>query len=472
MARKKRGSNTSGLNALMRVAGLWQNYGEQEEKRRRQELEQRAIQGRWEVEEGRRQGTAATQRQVAALDQERAERAHTLKVWDRFTKLWEGAGDKPALNKHYTEMMKSFVGSLSEPNQRMLQPFMAKGPLDPREEADRFFLEKMGPRPGAPPLREGETEDSSAHKQRMAEWYHATQRYDWQRNKNRDIEPGPVQESLKVGVDDEGNSIFAVKEGNNPAFMMNAKALKYRELEKELKMLPGTLEKTDGKQWGKIITKTIGHGIYSIAPYFDHTTGKPGVKRELIGQRPLKREDLRMSIPNPPQGFEDFQTSLIGALPSNEAPKTEGGRMYSTAHTFRERQMENKAKKSIGKLDREFRQMLEKLWPGHVVRYKYDKGTAKPSERTINPLTWGQGPNIFGDNPDIQLVPGTLSMARHPKKEGVWIRVVYDSTRGVIYTPDNDTDSWEPAMTDVEYNRKWGEYPLSLSEYKAREGEE
>jgi len=460
---------TSGRKALLHVAGLRRGLEEREgreaEGQARWEFQQRAIQGRWEVGEGRK-------REVAGLKMEQDRRARNSKVFNDFRTLWENASTNPAMRKHWKELLGTYLGGLSPREREWLEPHMKGGPTDPEVIKDEQFVKKVGERPDRPQLREGEAEDSPEYKQRMAEWYHTTQKYDWRRNKHRGIEPGKLQESMKVGVDDEGNSIFATKEGNNPAYMMNAKALKYREIEKELKMLPGTLEKTGGKQWGKITTKNIGHGIYSITPYFDHTTGKPGVKRELIGQKPLKREDLRMSIPNPPQGFEDFQTSLIGGLPPDETPKTEGGRMYSTAHTFRQKQMDNKGKKSTTQLDKEFRQTLEKLWPGHVVRYKYDKGTAKPSERTINPLTWGKGSNIFGDNPDIQLVPGNLSMVRHPKKEGVWIKVVYDSTRGVIYAPDNDTDSWEPAMTDVEYNRKWGEYPLSLSEYRAREGEE
>ncbi len=457
------GKTSRGGKALMYVAGLWAKQGDKDRREAQWELEQRAVQGRWEVGEGRRQDAAAFQ-------QDQARQARSLNIFNTWQNLYDNAAKNPAAQKHYVERMKAFVGILSPKDKKMLEPFMAKGPLDPREEQRRFFRDKMGPPPPLAQLEEGETENSSAYKQRWAESYFARKKYDWLEKKTMGLEPGEFKESYVIGSED-GVTQYAVKKGDGAAYIIGADAYKWDQIEKELKLLPGTLERTEGKQWGAVVTKDIGHGIYSIKPYFDHTTGKAGVERELIGQKPLKREDLRMSIPNPPGGFEDFQTSLIGGLPSDEAPKTEGGRMYSTAYKFRENQMNNKAKRSAKMLDGEFRQMLEKMWPGHVVRYRYDKGTAKPSERTINPLTWGKGPNIFGDNPDIQLIPGTLSMARHPKKEGVWIRVVYDSTRGVIYVPDEDTNSWEPAMTDAEYSRKWGDYPLTLSEFKEREKE-
>ncbi|KKK80840.1 hypothetical protein LCGC14_2819480 [marine sediment metagenome] len=144
--------------------------------------------------------------------------------------------------------------------------------------------------------------------------------------------------------------------------------------------------------------------------------------------------------------------------------------MYSMTFDWRSAQLEFREKgQSTEELDYNFRKMLESIWPGYTIRYKYNKGTAQWKH-------WYEegADNIFGDNARIEAIPGIYVGVKHPKflergheGEGKFVRGIYDSTNQVIYALNPRNDRYEPAMSEMEYLNMWnGEGPIPIEEFE------
>lgn len=475
MARKRgRGSGVSVAQQKLADYRLASSiYDSILEERREGRAERFAMQ-KWEAEEERRRG-------VAAAQIEQAEKGQTLQVWDRFTKLWEKAGNDPAFGAHYTEMMKSFVGTLSPKNQEMLEPFMAEGPLSQNAVKEEFF-DRKNPRIPRPERREGETDQD--YNNRLAPWAKGEYRRDWQ--KKRFLfgaeAVGSAQEIIPYGEDENRNLIFLRMTKGEPATFETRASAEFTSIEEsgghfKKKMAKNSLRNNKGIEEGPTTYASAGNREYSYTQTYNWLTGKKDVDRVDIGPKQLRRGDLTKTVADPPPGFEEFQLNLIGGKKSGDVEgSTEGGRIYSMAFDWRYAQLQfRKKEQSIEELDYNFGKMLESLWPGYTVRYKYNKGTAQWRH-------WYEegADNIFGDNARIEPVPGIYVGVRHPKfdekgnkGEGKWVRAIYDSTNQVIYGLNPEKDRYEPAMSEMEYLNMWnGEGPIPIEEFEEWEGKQ
>ncbi len=417
MARYKK--NTSGMDALMNVTSLWEEYGarvrgEGEEKRqfgiKRQQFR---------VQEGRRQRTAASQA-------EQAKQTQTLRVWDRFIGLWEAAGKDPALRDHYSKLLEGLYGAVGPRDKEMLKPYLAKGPLDPTQRKERFFRNKMGKRPAPAQLKEGETEDSPGYRQRWAETFFAGKKYDWLKKKYMGIEPGKFPESYAIGAVD-GVTQYAVKKKDTPAYMTDAKAYKWDRIETEFGYLPGTIERSDGRVQVSSTVKSIGSEVYEVRKYQNFKEGTIEVDAELRpdiegGQRVAKAKLKKAS-----QAYKDFKGAFIAEVdpegkdfpfkPGNNNGKLFYNRLWEDSKAVLE------AGYSEGEWNDWMQDQLQTVQRGWVYALKYG---GVPTED-----------KPFGENPSILEAPGHLAYTENPKKgekgQEPYLGFILDPETGAVY---------------------------------------
>ena len=352
--------------------------------------------------------------------------------------------------------MKAFVGILGPEDQKMLEPFMAKGPLDPREEADRFFVEKMGPRPPDPEYREGESDLTPSYRQRWATALHAQQKYDWLRNKNRGINPGPYEESMSVGIDPSkpGATLYAIKKGGEPAYMTDSDSMGWREIEKDKGLPPGTIAKNDGKLQTYASLQRFGPETYKVTRINDYKTGEIKIEIELYpdiqGGDRVQRSKLRKTS----KPYNDFLGPLIAQVNPGKLkkgttalqfnPGTNAGALFYT-------QLYEESKEFLydpffgkGKTEEQWNiwmgQRLQVLQPGWIYRMKYDEPASKE--------------HPFGKNPQILAAPGKLFYIQHPKK-GILGYIVDTETAGEPVYAYGGNFRFVGSRGDLE--TKWGQ---------------
>ncbi len=464
-----RGKPTPGGRALRHVAGLWAEQGERDRAQARWEFEQRAIQGRWEVGEGRLQ-------KQAALNQERAERAHRLKVFDGFRTLWENASKNSAERAHWKEMLGTYLGGLSPREREWLEPHMKGGPTDPEVIKEEFF-DKKNPRIPPPRREEGETDPD--YMARRAPWDKQDYVREWQKKRymlGSEV-VGPLQTLVPRGEDENGNTIFLRMPKDGPASYETRESSMYAKWEKTpyfggKEKPPGTFKGSQGVERGKTELRDVGGQTFAYTQEYDHVRKKL-LPMEVVpvGPSSLTREDLRLAIPKPAAGYPDFMVNW-GQKPVDwdkdwtTAPNA-GTRFYGSIYKFRKDQIKNQKDRSWEDLDKEVRRRLGRFWPGHTVRYKYEGEPSKDKP--------------FGKNPQLEVIPGMVMYARDPgteeeqKKTGKkkWIKIVWDSssTMGALWGLNRDKDIYEPFMTRKEHLEYWdGDDIITVGEYRNLEG--
>ncbi len=452
---------TPGRRALLHVAGLWGGQREKDEKEAQEEarweFQQRAVQGRWEVGEGRRQDAAAFQ-------QDQARRARNSKVFNDFRTLWENASKNPAMRKHWKELLGTYLGGLSPREREWLEPHMKGGPTDPQVMKQEFFDEK-NPRVPRPERREGETDQD--YNNRVAPW--AAQRYrrDWQ-NKRYMLGAeavGPLQEIIPYGEDEDKNQIFLRMPKDGIATFETRADAEFAAIEKSGghfgkldEKAPGHLQRSGWIERGLSTDVLNGNRKEVHTETYNWITGEKEIEKVDIGPRDLVREDLRMAVPKPAKGYADFYVRLLGGKKPDIVGTAEGdigSRFYQIIHKFRVEQLKNISEKPTRRMDEALKEKLGGFWPGHTIRYKYDKGTVTTSKP-------------FGENTVVEVIPGQPMYARKPGTEDKWMKIIWDSNSTAIWAIDPIEDRYQPLMTRKEHIEVHGVDLMTVGEYRDR----
>lgn len=319
--------------------------------------------------------------------------------------------------------MKGFVGALTPRNKKMLEPFMAKGPLSPENRKDKFFIDKMGKRPPDVEYKEGEDDSSASYRRKWAARVHEQQKWDWLRRKNSGLEPGPYEESIALGVDptDPEATLYAIKRKGEPAYMTNSKQLGWNEYEKARGLATGTIARAKGKlEISSKIQGVAGEAI-EITEIHDFNTGEIVIETkprpDVLGVSTVDLKNLR----KPSKVYLDFLGPLQAGVDPNEVTDIETGRLkfnagrnagalyykqvYDESAEFLYDPWGSKGPPSEEQWQAWFIKKMETHQPGWVYRLQYEK-----------PPTQAQP---FGKNPRLLAAPGTQHFVLDPKwKEG------------------------------------------------------
>ena len=147
--------------------------------------------------------------------------------------------DSNAMKERSAEAMRRYWDSINPEFYPVLEPIVTGSPLDAQVEKEEFW-QKNGQKMLPIPIKQSEETEATFNSRYASTKYH---NYLVGRSKMvyDDINPGPLLEVLPDGVGDDGDMRYIVKSTGLPARLMTAKGMRHAEIEKEKKMLPGTL---------------------------------------------------------------------------------------------------------------------------------------------------------------------------------------------------------------------------------------